>query len=75
MQCVLDLAYDYHLPMGLEYVGQNAVRQRLVVKTHNATVRQVLTAVIAGLPEYRLGSSNGVVETYSPKARDDPQTC
>lgn len=72
VECVLGLAYDYHFPMGLEYVDRNAVRQHLAVRMHGATVRDVLTALVSRLPEYRVGLSGGVVHLYSPKARDDP---
>jgi len=68
---VLDLASEYKLPLGIEYVDRGAVRRRLDLRLTNKTVRDILGALVDQLPQYRLSISPGVVEIYSPQARED----
>lgn len=71
VEIVLDLAYQYKLPMGLEYVDQAAATQPINLSFHNRPVRDVLAAIVGELPEYRMTVS-GLVQIYSPRARMDP---
>lgn len=68
---VLDLVCRYQLPLGLEYVDREAVRKPLNLKLTNKPVREILQALVAQVPQYRLRISPDVIEVYSPKARAD----
>ena len=71
VRVVLDLASEFRLPLSLEYLDRNAVRRPLSLRLANATVRQILTKLVAQLPEYQLSVSPGVLDFYSPQARAD----
>lgn len=68
---VLDLAYQYELPLGLEYLDQTAVTRAINLKLQDASVRSVLIELIQQNPQYQVSFSNGLVDIYSPKARED----
>jgi hypothetical protein len=69
---VLELAYEHQLPAGIEYVDEAAFRPlRLVFR--NESVREILMAMVVQVPEYRISFSRGVVDIYSPRARDNHQ--
>jgi hypothetical protein len=68
---LLRVVYQYHLPLGLECVDREAVHRPIRVKLLNKSVREVLQAVVSQLPEYRVAFGPGVVEVYSPKAREN----
>ena len=67
---LLRIVYEHHLPLGLEYVDGDGARRPLEVKLQNKSVREVLEALVARLPEYRIAFAPGVIEVYSPKARE-----
>ena len=69
---ILELAYEYQVPMGLEYLDREAIRRPLAVKLQNKSVREVLAALVGEVPDYRVNFSSGIVEIYSPRARDTP---
>lgn len=71
---VLNLAYQYRLPMGIEYVDRGAVTQGLRLQLRGKSVREILSSVVAQVPQYRISFSGGCVRLYSPKARDDPSS-
>lgn len=71
VRAVLDLADQYQLPLGIEYVDSEAMWRPLNLKLSNKSVHEILEALVAQLPQYALRVSSGVVEIYSPKARAD----
>ncbi len=71
VRAVLDLVYEYRLPLGLEYVDAEAIRRPLELKLKEKSVREILRAVVAQLPQYQITFAPGVVEIYSPQARAD----
>src|SRR5437879_3808087 len=71
VRIILDLAYEYQLPLGLEYVDAEAMERPLSVKLQNKRVRDILQDVLALLPQYRLKVTPLILEIYSPKARTD----
>ncbi|PYU96790.1 MAG: hypothetical protein DMG25_00685, partial [Acidobacteria bacterium] len=71
VQLVLDVAYEYELPLGLEYVDADAMKQPMNLKLRNERVREVLLAAVAQLPQYRLEVTPHMLKIYSPKARSD----
>ena len=72
VEAVLGLAYEYRLPVALEYLDRDAVKKPLQVNVHDAAVKEVLTALVAQVPEYQVSFSSGVVDVYSPSARNNP---
>lgn len=68
---LLKVVYRYHLPLGLEYIDRDAVQRPLELKLRNSSVREVLESLVGQMPEYRVRFGSGVVEVYSPKARQD----
>lgn len=69
---LLDLAYEYELPIGLEYLDRDAVTRPITLQLRDDSVRGLLVALVQQDPEYRVSFSDGLVDIYSPKARDDP---
>ena len=68
---VLDLAYEFQLPTGIEYIDHEATTRPINLELHNETVRGILLAIVQQVPEYKVSFSNGVVDVYVPKARED----
>lgn len=71
-ELLLGLAFKYRLPMAIEYVDQEASTRPTKVALRNATVGQVLATIVAKMPGYALTTSEGLVDVYSPHAREDP---
>jgi hypothetical protein len=69
---VVDLAYEYQLPMALEYVDRDVTTRPLNLQLHNRSLRQILEAVIRQAPKYRVSFSQGLVDIFSTEGRDDP---
>ena len=69
MDIVLDLAYQYQLPLGLQYADEAAVHRKINVKLQNHDLRNVLSTVISRLPEYKMTVGNGLIQIFSPKGR------
>jgi hypothetical protein len=68
---VLDLAYEYQLPTGIEYLDHEATTRPIDLQLHDESVRRILVAIIQQIPEYRVSFSGGMVDIYAPKARED----
>ena len=68
---LLGLAYEYRLPMGIEYMDVNLVHKPVKVHLRNVTVREAIEMLLKPLREYRVSFSEGLVEVYSPGARRD----
>jgi hypothetical protein len=68
---LIDLAYGYELPMGIEYLDRKAATQPINLELRNESVRGILLAIVQQVPEYRVSFSDGVVDVYVPKARED----
>jgi hypothetical protein len=69
---VIDLAYEYQLPTGIEYLDHEATTRPIDLQLHDESVRGILVAIIQQTPEYRVSFSEGIVDIYVPKAREDP---
>lgn len=70
---VLDLAYAYQLPTGIEYVDHEATFRPINSVYRNESVRGILSGVVGQFPEYSMSLSGGIVDLYSPKARKEPR--
>ena len=51
---LVDLAYEYQLPMGIEYLDREAATRPIHLEFHDQPLRGILMAVVAQLPEYRV---------------------
>ena len=71
VRAILDLADEYQIPLGIEYIDRDAVWRPLKLKLIDKSVREILERLVAQLPQYKLKVSSGVVEIYSPTARAD----
>jgi len=68
---VIDLAYEYELPTGIEYIDHDAATRPIDLEVRDESVRGILVALVHQAPEYRVSFSDGLVDIYVPKARDD----
>ena len=68
---VLDLAYEFQLPTGIEYIDHDAMTRPINLELNNESVRGILLAIVQQVPEYKVSFSEGVVDVYTPKARED----
>lgn len=56
---VLRLAYDYGLPMALEYATREAVRKPLDVQLRNWSLKESIATIVGAVPGYRVDFSDG----------------
>lgn len=68
---VIDLAYQYELPTAIEYVDHDAITRPIDLQFRDESVRGILTAITLQIPEYRVSFSDGLVDVYAPKAREN----
>ncbi len=54
VEALVDLAYEYKIPMGLEYVDRLAVTQPLALKARGEPLRRVIELLVAQLPGCRV---------------------
>jgi hypothetical protein len=66
---LFDLAYEYRLPLGIEYIDADLLRRPFKVELGNVSVRVAIESLVKHLPEYRVSFSDGLVDLYSPRAR------
>ena len=71
LQCVVDLAFQYHLPAAIEYAGGGGATQKLELQFEDETVRSVLEKLVEQNAGYEVDFSGGVVDVFSPAARRD----
>lgn len=68
---VLDVALEYELPIGIEYLDREATARPLNLEVRDQSVREILVAIVAQVPEYRVTFSEGVIDIYAVNARED----
>ena len=68
---VIELAYDYRVPMAIEYADREATTKPINLEFHNKSLREMVEAIVKQDPQYRVSFSNGVVDIFSPRARED----
>src|SRR5579872_2815893 len=68
---VVDLAYEYQLPLGIEYLDREALRRPIDLRLQNESVRGILTAIVQQVPEYSVTFSDGLVDIFDPQERED----
>jgi hypothetical protein len=72
LEGLLDLAYKYQIPLGIEYIDARLVCGRANLYLRSTTVRAAVEEIVRQLPGYRVDFSGGLVDVYSPRARRDP---
>jgi hypothetical protein len=68
---VIDLAYEYQVPMAIEYVDREATTRPINLEFHHKSLREMVDAIVKQDQQYRVSFSNGVVDIFSPRARED----
>jgi hypothetical protein len=68
---LIELAYEYELPTAIEYIDHEAATRPINLQFHDESVRGILMAIILQIPEYRVSFSDGTVDVYVSKARED----
>ena len=68
---VIELAYDYQVPMAIEYADRDAATKPINLEFHNKSLREMVEAIVKQDQQYRVSFSNGVVDIFSPRARED----
>ena len=68
---IIELAYKYQVPMAIEYADREATTRPLNLEFHNKSFRGIVEAIVKEDPQYRVSFSNGIVDIFSPMARED----
>ena len=68
---VIELAYDYQVPMAIEYADRDAAIKPINLEFHNKSLREMVEAIVKQDQQYRVSFSDGVVDIFSPRARED----
>jgi hypothetical protein len=68
---LLNLAYEYQVPLALEYVDRTATSESVNLHLKDRSLREIIETAIANFPEYRVSFSAGLIDIYSPSARAD----
>jgi len=68
---VIELAYEYQVPMAIEYADREATTRPINLEIHNKSLRGMVEAIVKQDQQYRVSFSNDVVDIFSPRARED----
>jgi hypothetical protein len=71
IQTVLDLAYEYQLPLGIEYVDRAAITRPIDRQFHDQTLRNIFDELVTTIPDYRVAFAGDTVQIYSARSRAD----
>jgi hypothetical protein len=62
---LLQLSNEFQIPMGVVWVDSSAARAKLSVSRANATVKEILQAIVDTQPGYQVKVTNGVVHVVA----------
>jgi hypothetical protein len=68
---VIELAYRYQVPTAIEYADREATTRPLNLTFHSKSFRGIVEAIVKEDPQCRVSFSNGIVDIFSPTARED----
>jgi len=68
---VIELAFKYQVPMAIEYADWEATKRPLNLEFRQKSFREIVEAIVKEDPQYRVSFSSGIVDIFSPKARED----
>ena len=69
---IVELAFTYQLPTGIEYADREATTRPLSLHFQNESVRRILEALTEQVPGYGVSFSGGIVDIFAAKGREDP---
>ena len=69
---IVELAFTYQLPTGIEYADHEATTRPLNLHFQNESVRRILEAITEQVPGYSVSFSGGIVDVFAAKGREDP---
>ena len=69
---IVELAFTYQLPTGIEYADREATTRPLNLHFQNESVRRILEAITEQVPGYGVSFSSGVVDVFAAIGREDP---
>jgi hypothetical protein len=67
VEALMHVSSDFEVPMGIAWVSKPAAKAALAFAWKDATVRQIIEAIVETHPGYRLELKNGVVQ-ISPES-------
>src|SRR5712691_6009666 len=70
---LVELARDYHLPMGIEAIYDPAARPSPPIHMEKATVGEVLSRIVQQNSGYSWQATEGVVHVFSESVVSDPK--
>jgi len=71
VESLIELAYKYQVPMAIEYADWEATKRPLNLEFHNKSLREIVEGIVKEDPKYRVSFSSGIVDIFSPMARQD----
>jgi hypothetical protein len=72
IESVLNIAYQHELPMGIEYLNREALTRPIDLRFQKESTREILTTLTRQIPGYQITFSDGLVNIFDPRARQDP---
>src|SRR3984893_10964191 len=57
--------------MAIEYAGREATTRPINLEFHNKSLREMVEAIVKQDQQYRVSFSDGIVDIFSPRARED----
>jgi hypothetical protein len=70
--CLIDLAYQHELPIGIEFLDRQALTHPIDLRFQNETVRGIIVAMVHQIPDYRVTFSEGLVDIFKLSERQNP---
>lgn len=71
---LLDLAFEYQLPTGLEYVSRDMVQRPIPLHVENKSLASLVVSLVAAARDgVKVDLSQGLVDVYNPEARANPK--
>ena len=67
----IEFTYKYQVPMAIEYADWEATKRPLDLEFHKRSFREIVEVIVKEDPQYRVSFSNGIVDIFSPIARED----
>jgi hypothetical protein len=72
VESVLNIAFEHELPVGIEYLNREALTHPIDLRFQKQSIREILKALAQQIPEYQITFSDGLVDIFIPRMRQDP---
>jgi hypothetical protein len=73
IDALLEVAREYKIPMGIEWVRQASATHRVSLSGKDGTVLEIIRAILEFQPGYQMEERNGLVHVFAPRLLPDPQ--